>query len=64
MSRFHQYACLLLLLPAVAAAQQEVQYQLALPNYKYAFPRDHGSHSEFKIEWWYYTGNLRSTDGH
>ena len=28
-----------------------------------AFPRDHGSHDEFKSEWWYYTGNLDSADG-
>ena len=22
------------------------------------FPRDHGSHPDFKIEWWYITGHL------
>ena len=27
------------------------------------FPEDHGSHEEFRIEWWYYTGNLRAEDG-
>ena len=27
------------------------------------FPKDHGPHPEFQTEWWYYTGNLRSTDG-
>ena len=27
------------------------------------FPRDHGAHPEYQIEWWYYTGNLRSDDG-
>ena len=24
----------------------------------FSFPRDHGSHPEFKIEWWYVTGHL------
>jgi len=24
----------------------------------FSFPHDHGSHSEFKIEWWYVTGHL------
>jgi len=34
----------------------------ALPGYEFSFPRDHGSHDEYKTEWWYYTGHLR-TDG-
>lgn len=28
-----------------------------------AFPRDHGAHPDYRVEWWYYTGNLRSGDG-
>src|SRR5262245_10874064 len=28
-----------------------------------SFPRDHGPHPEFRTEWWYYTGNLRTADG-
>jgi predicted secreted hydrolase len=31
----------------------------ALAGYQFAFPRDHASHPEYKVEWWYYTGNLR-----
>lgn len=27
------------------------------------FPRDHGPHSDFRIEWWYLTANLSGTDG-
>jgi predicted secreted hydrolase len=27
------------------------------------FPRDHGSHPGYRTEWWYYTGNLRSSEG-
>lgn len=36
----------------------------ALPqaNAKFAFPRDHGSHPQFKIEWWYITGHLFATN--
>ncbi len=30
----------------------------ALPGWQYEFPRDHFSHSDFRTEWWYYTGNL------
>lgn len=29
----------------------------------FVFPRDHGPHPEYAIEWWYYTGNLRSVEG-
>lgn len=39
-------------------------FQPALPGYDYQFPRDHGTHDEFKTEWWYYTGHLRTDDGH
>jgi len=27
------------------------------------FPRDHGTHPDFKQEWWYYSGHLESPDG-
>ncbi len=27
------------------------------------FPVDHGPHTEYQTEWWYYTGNLQSADG-
>ena len=49
----------LLLLPPVAA-----QYRTALPGYHYEFPRDHFNHPDFQTEWWYYTGNLKSAEGH
>jgi predicted secreted hydrolase len=35
----------------------------AKPGYVFSFPRDHASHPDFKIEWWYYTGNLKAADG-
>lgn len=27
------------------------------------FPRDHGPHPDYRIEWWYLTANLQGTDG-
>ena len=27
------------------------------------FPRDHWSHPDYRIEWWYYTGNLEGERG-
>ncbi len=38
-------------------------YRLALPGYVYQFPRDHGVHSDFKLEWWYWTGHLKTATG-
>ncbi len=38
-------------------------YQAAKPGYRYAFPRDHFNHPDFRTEWWYYTGNLETPDG-
>jgi predicted secreted hydrolase len=35
----------------------------AAPGYRFAFPRDHASHPAYKIEWWYYTGNLGTASG-
>lgn len=28
-----------------------------------SFPRDHGPHDDFRIEWWYVTANLQTEDG-
>jgi predicted secreted hydrolase len=38
-------------------------FQPALPGYEFTFPHDHGTHEEYKTEWWYYTGHLNTDDG-
>ena len=35
-------------------------FKRALPGRTFSFPQDHFSHPEFKTEWWYYSGHLRS----
>ena len=40
------------------------QFRSALPGYRYEFPRDYFNHPGYQTEWWYYTGNLQSSDGH
>ena len=52
---------LLVLVVAIASAQE---YKLALPGYKFQFPRDYFNHEQYQTEWWYYTGNVRAQDGH
>ena len=35
----------------------------AAPGYQFSFPRDHAAHTDSRIEWWYYTGNLATKSG-
>ncbi|HSY19333.1 MAG TPA: lipocalin-like domain-containing protein [Candidatus Acidoferrales bacterium] len=38
-------------------------FALPEPGHVFSFPRDYGSHDDFKIEWWYITGHLFGDDG-
>jgi predicted secreted hydrolase len=58
------------LCPALAAAQGYAGLGgdaegFALPDRTtgFDFPRDHGPHADFRIEWWYVTANLTGPDG-
>jgi predicted secreted hydrolase len=44
-------------------AQSADGYARARPGVTLAFPRDHGAHPDFRIEWWYLTANLEDPDG-
>lgn len=37
-------------------------FSYALEPREFSFPIDHGAHSSFRSEWWYFTGNLISDD--
>jgi predicted secreted hydrolase len=39
-------------------------YARAREPREFRFPEDHGPHPEFRTEWWYWTGNLETADGH
>jgi len=54
---------LLLLLIGLAGTLAAADWREAAAGYRFAFPRDHASHPEYKIEWWYYTGNLQTPAG-
>ncbi|MFM8231389.1 MAG: lipocalin-like domain-containing protein, partial [Chthoniobacterales bacterium] len=45
------------------AAGEAPSWRLALPGWRFEFPRDHHAHPDFKTEWWYLTGNLEAKDG-
>ena len=44
-------------------AQSAEGYASARPGYVLEFPRDHGSHPDYRIEWWYLTANLQDPEG-
>jgi predicted secreted hydrolase len=44
-------------------AMAEQGYAEARPGRPLAFPRDHGPHPDFRIEWWYLTANLSDNAG-
>ena len=49
---------------AVVGTQESVDgWRLATPDYVLEFPRDHAAHSDYRIEWWYYTGNVETVEG-
>jgi predicted secreted hydrolase len=48
------------LVPSAVAA---VDYPEVLPGEPFRFPRDHGAHPEYRTEWWYITGWLRTRAG-
>jgi predicted secreted hydrolase len=48
---------------AALAAPDARGFARALAPRPFVFPTDHGSHPEYRTEWWYYTGNLTARDG-
>jgi predicted secreted hydrolase len=45
---------------AMAAALEPSDLAPVLAGYRLEFPRDYGSHPQFRIEWWYVTGWLKT----
>jgi predicted secreted hydrolase len=64
MSKFFLAALALALGTSQAASPKpQAAWKQATAGYQFQFPRDHASHPDYKIEWWYYTGNVRTRDG-
>ncbi|WP_395743719.1 lipocalin-like domain-containing protein [Prosthecobacter sp.] len=60
----HLLSLLLILVAAFLHAQTTSDgFALPQPGRVFVFPRDHGSHPEFRTEWWYVTGHLDAKDG-
>lgn len=50
-------------LAGVSLTAQAPAWKEAAPGRAIVMPADHASHPDYKIEWWYYTGNLNAADG-
>lgn len=44
----------------LASQENNQAYSKATKIINFNFPKDHGPHEDFKTEWWYFTGNLKS----
>ena len=60
MKVFGFFICLWLVGFNSLATEPNNQFNAADPRYQITFPRDHGPHKNFRIEWWYFTANLKS----
>ncbi len=56
-------ASVLALVALLAPVAAQSVWKDATAGYRFEFPRDHASHPDYKIEWWYYTGNLATSSG-
>ena len=45
------------------AGAERVRYPVVKPGAVLSFPRDHGAHPDFRTEWWYATGWLKTARG-
>jgi len=46
-----------------AFSDESELYPAVVPDYTLSFPRDHGAHPDFRIEWWYLTASMQSSRG-
>ncbi|UCF30236.1 MAG: carotenoid 1,2-hydratase [bacterium] len=49
--------------PQAGASEVGETWREAVDKRSWRFPGDHGSHPDFRTEWWYFTGNVTSDSG-
>jgi predicted secreted hydrolase len=62
-SRFSHVAPMLVLIFGATSGAGDVVYPSVEPGYAIELPRDEGSHSQFRTEWWYLTGWVETDSG-
>lgn len=54
--------CLVVPIFAESFPRTDEGFRIPTIHPDFEFPRDHGSHPDFRIEWWYITGHLRNPE--
>jgi len=49
--------------PRIENTQPNGRFKPLDPKQRISFPRDHGSHDDARVEWWYVTGQLETSSG-
>lgn len=49
--------------PAQEPAKIQGPWKTVTDVRPFVFPADHAAHEDYRIEWWYYTGNVKTDDG-
>jgi predicted secreted hydrolase len=58
-----RWGLLLVTLLCLAAATPAADFRQVTAPRAWSWPRDHGRHDGFKLEWWYFTGNVHDSSG-
>lgn len=45
------------------SSENDSLYEHSVVPIAFDFPKDYGSHNKFKLEWWYFTGNVMGKNG-
>jgi predicted secreted hydrolase len=62
-ARWHSGAAALVALAICADLSADTAWRSAVAGRPVVLPDDHRSHPDYRLEWWYYTGNLFSPEG-
>jgi predicted secreted hydrolase len=57
------FALAALALALTSGTSAQPAWRDATAGYRFEFPRDHASHPDHQLEWWYYTGNVATASG-
>jgi predicted secreted hydrolase len=57
--QFERFLCALLFCGAMVGGTAWGDFRIPSAERVFEFPRDHGNHPDYRIEWWYLTGHLK-----
>ncbi|MDB5686882.1 MAG: hypothetical protein JWR77_1471 [Rhizorhabdus sp.] len=58
-----RWRALLATIAVLSLGAAPAPYPVVRPGMAFRFPADHGAHPDYRTEWWYVTGWLRTADG-